>query len=427
MASLKDLIVNGVARIIGKVYSSGGFVGNLEGTATKATAADNGFNSSSVTDSTPGWGYLTSGNGYANGRTWGFTNGGGIAIAEKGGQSFLQVDGDMYVHEGLDKVATLNDINGKQATLVSGTNIKTINSTSILGSGNISIATNTAGSTNYTSKLYFIGATSQTTSTTTYSDSGVFMESGWINVNQSNGGVILQKNGVETARFRSKDGTISTPALKTYSDKHTNFYGSLNILCNNMIRMYHENISGGDAYLSLSENGIYLDTQDFAVDSNSLRYKNMLHVDSDGTVCFGKYDSFFCLGSCATSMYSSDAIHLNANYFNSSIYLDSGINISTSTKASSICVNSRGSVHIDAGPDSSVKFQNGRVQINEYGSIEIRDYSNRCCTTAEITSSGVVSACEVRARYCMYSNGYRVLTSANFKFNSSTGTLDITI
>ena len=37
MASLKDLIVNGVARIVGKVYSSEGFVGNLEGNAATAT------------------------------------------------------------------------------------------------------------------------------------------------------------------------------------------------------------------------------------------------------------------------------------------------------------------------------------------------------------------------------------------------------
>ena len=123
MASLKDLIVNGVARIVGKVYSSAGFVGNLEG---NATTAGNGFNSSSVADSTPGWGYLTSGNGYSNGRTYSFANGGGIATAEKDTKSSLQVDGDLYVHEGLDKVATLNDIptslpaNGGTASSCSG-------------------------------------------------------------------------------------------------------------------------------------------------------------------------------------------------------------------------------------------------------------------------------------------------------------------
>ena len=75
-----------------------------------ADSANNGFNSSTITDSTPGWGYLTSGNGYSNGRTYSFANGGGIATAEKDTKSSLQVDGDLYVHEGLDKVATLNDI-----------------------------------------------------------------------------------------------------------------------------------------------------------------------------------------------------------------------------------------------------------------------------------------------------------------------------
>ena len=88
-----------------------GLFGNLTGDVTgNADKADNGFNSSTVTDSTPGWGYLTSDNGYSNGRTYSFANGGGIATAEKDTKSSLQVDGDLYVHEGLDKVATLNDI-----------------------------------------------------------------------------------------------------------------------------------------------------------------------------------------------------------------------------------------------------------------------------------------------------------------------------
>ena len=72
---LKDLIVNGIARIVGKVYASGGFVGNLEGnvngnvtgnaaTATKAnsctgnaataTKANNGVISSTETSITLG-------------------------------------------------------------------------------------------------------------------------------------------------------------------------------------------------------------------------------------------------------------------------------------------------------------------------------------------------------------------------------------
>ena len=86
------------------------FPTSLPANGGTADSANNGFNSSTTTDSTPGWGYLTSGNGYSNGRTYNFANGGGIATAEKDTKSSLQVDGDLYVHEGLDKVATLNDI-----------------------------------------------------------------------------------------------------------------------------------------------------------------------------------------------------------------------------------------------------------------------------------------------------------------------------
>ena len=86
------------------------FPTSLPANGGTADTANNGFNSSTVTDSTPGWGYLTSGNGYSNGRTYSFANGGGIATAEKDAKSSLQVDGDLYVHEGQDKVATLNDI-----------------------------------------------------------------------------------------------------------------------------------------------------------------------------------------------------------------------------------------------------------------------------------------------------------------------------
>ena len=86
------------------------FPTSLPANGGTADSANNGFNSSTTTDSTPGWGYLTSANGYSNGRTYSFANGGGIATAEKDAKSSLQVDGDLYVHEGLDKVATLNDI-----------------------------------------------------------------------------------------------------------------------------------------------------------------------------------------------------------------------------------------------------------------------------------------------------------------------------
>ena len=86
------------------------FPTSLPANGGTADSANNGFNSSTITDSTPGWGYLTSGNGYSNGRTYGFANGGGIATAEKDTKFSLQVDGDLYVHEGLDKLVDENSL-----------------------------------------------------------------------------------------------------------------------------------------------------------------------------------------------------------------------------------------------------------------------------------------------------------------------------
>lgn len=44
--------------------------------------------------------------------------------------------------------ALKSEVNAKQDTLVSGTNIKTVNNTSLLGSGNVSISVPTASTTN---------------------------------------------------------------------------------------------------------------------------------------------------------------------------------------------------------------------------------------------------------------------------------------
>jgi len=56
------------------------------------------------------WGTVTNGNGYSI--VWGADqhNGGGMAFGEKNGQTSLQIDGDIYVHEGLEKLLVSSDV-----------------------------------------------------------------------------------------------------------------------------------------------------------------------------------------------------------------------------------------------------------------------------------------------------------------------------
>ena len=85
----------------------------------------------------------------------------------------------------------INTWNSKQASLVSGTNIKTINNTSLLGSGNINTpdTKNTAGTTNNTSKLYLVGATSQSANSQTYSNENVYEQNGELTASKFNGSI----------------------------------------------------------------------------------------------------------------------------------------------------------------------------------------------------------------------------------------------
>ena len=81
---------------------------------------------------------------------------------------------------GTSAATTISNLTtGKQDKLVSGTNIKTINSTTLLGSGNINTpdTKNTAGSTNSTSKLFLIGATEQSANPQTHSNSTLYIDS----------------------------------------------------------------------------------------------------------------------------------------------------------------------------------------------------------------------------------------------------------
>ena len=168
---------------------------NTTGNAATATTATNILGLVSGSINLPAWGNLTSSNSYSAVAIWATSNGGGVAFADKGNQTSMQIDGYFYQGEGKNLVldssnyntyaptktgtgasgtwgisitgnaatatqdasgnvitstyatktevstadATLQtNIDKKQATLVSGTNIKTINGTSILGSGNIS-------------------------------------------------------------------------------------------------------------------------------------------------------------------------------------------------------------------------------------------------------------------------------------------------
>jgi hypothetical protein len=68
-----------------------------------------------------------------------------------------------HTHAESDVINLISDLSGKQATLVSGTNIKTINSTSILGSGDI--ATGTVTTASVVSANGFAGTVATATST----------------------------------------------------------------------------------------------------------------------------------------------------------------------------------------------------------------------------------------------------------------------
>ena len=139
MANLKDLIVNGSARILGTLYA------NLSGNATTATTLQTGRNIQTNLASTS----AASFNGSAN-VTPGVT--GTLPVGNGGtGQTSvanIQAGKDASGNTITSTYATKTELNGKQATLVSGTNIKTVNSTSLLGSGNVAVQPTLVSGTN---------------------------------------------------------------------------------------------------------------------------------------------------------------------------------------------------------------------------------------------------------------------------------------
>lgn len=94
-------------------------------------------------------------------------------------------------------------LNAKQATLVSGTNIKTINSGSILGSGNIDVLVNEATATNALGVGY-------TTINTTYNDS----------INIGNAAQVLANNAIALGAFASAEGQDSIAIYSSTGTAH---------------------------------------------------------------------------------------------------------------------------------------------------------------------------------------------------------------
>lgn len=128
-------------------------------------------------------------------------------------------DTELYL---TDEALTASDVTTAlgytpQAELVSGTNIKTVNSTSLLGSGNISISDtkNTAGSSNSSSKLYLIGATSQATNAVTYSKSTVYANTdGTLNcenpASTKNDTTVATTKWVKDLGYTTNTGTVTS-------------------------------------------------------------------------------------------------------------------------------------------------------------------------------------------------------------------------
>lgn len=99
--------------------------------------------------------------------------------------------------------AIQTQINGKQATLVSGTNIKTINSGSILGSGNIDVLVNEATPVSSLGIGY-------STVNTTYTDS----------INIGNGAQVLGNNAIALGAFASAEGQDSIAIYSSTGTSH---------------------------------------------------------------------------------------------------------------------------------------------------------------------------------------------------------------
>jgi len=119
------------------------------------------------------------------------------------------------------------EINGKQSTLVSGTNIKTINSTSLLGSGDISISASAAGSN---TQIQF-------------NDSGAFGADSlfnWDNTNKRLG--VGETTPTSRVHIKGEGATSATTSLLVENSGNNNIISTTDdrsVLINNQISVQH--------------------------------------------------------------------------------------------------------------------------------------------------------------------------------------------
>lgn len=135
-----------------------------------------------------------------------------------------------------------SDLAGKQATLVSGTNIKTVNGSSLLGSGNLTVAagaptlaTNKVGVGNSSGVLDAVGTNSPTFNQSTLDLSNVTSVTGIKTINYNGG----------TGSTSATIGTSAYPTfMETYDDSYINGDGSPD-----QVRQwgYNQNGAGGVA------------------------------------------------------------------------------------------------------------------------------------------------------------------------------------
>lgn len=111
-----------------------------------------------------------------------------------------------------NKIATMSDISSKQDTLVSGTNIKTVNSTSLLGSGNIAVQPTLVSGTNIKTinNTSLLGSGNISISPTTVQVNGTSItSSGTANI-ITEGTYNSSTNKIATKSYVDDNATLST-------------------------------------------------------------------------------------------------------------------------------------------------------------------------------------------------------------------------